>query len=469
MHQVFVSYSSKEITEAFEIVERLEACGIPCWIAPRNIRIGSNYTEDIPGAIRDCSFFILVHSKKAQKSKWVKKELTRAVNHNKRVFPLSLEDFSANDTFDFLLEDIQIRDYYKAKSQILDEVIREIQGPGYHAFPPEVSSDTHDEALPETLENNNRTFLPETLPPTFDEPEQNPVRTHASPVVLNSAESLRIPFARDFQDREQYLELGTAAAPHAFLLGTSGCGKSTALHTMLLQTVKQYHPDDVEILALDCKGIEFRRYKNNKPPHYRELLVESYYDLSPRSFIDFLYSKAKLRMRAFQRAGLSNIVEYQVSSPHSMPRILILIDDCDLLFQSLDSDELEGYLERFEKLLRIAPTVGISFVFSSQSPFLLELSPGIRELISTHLYFRCHPRTLNSLLGKKYAAVYPHGIPILQRGQCLLRSPALERSTPDRLPQVNVLYIDTGEAEKIIQQANAAVGQYYFPKDDITL
>ena len=55
MHKVFVSYSSKEADRANEIVKQLEAAGIPCWIAPRDIGIGSNYTEDIPAQLKIAS------------------------------------------------------------------------------------------------------------------------------------------------------------------------------------------------------------------------------------------------------------------------------------------------------------------------------------------------------------------------------------------------------------------------------
>ena len=118
MRQVFISYSSKEANQANEIVTALETRGIKCWVAPRDIHVGSNYTKDIPSAIQECPCFLLVLSRESQKSKWVNKELTRAINQDKRIMPLMIENFSINESFEFLLEDVQTRPYYQAKNKL---------------------------------------------------------------------------------------------------------------------------------------------------------------------------------------------------------------------------------------------------------------------------------------------------------------------------------------------------------------
>lgn len=123
MHKVFVSYSSKEADRAYEIVKQLEAAGIPCWIAPRDIGVGSNYTRDIPKAIRECTHFLLALSANAEASKWVNKELTRAINQEKCLIPLMIENFTISEGFEFLLEDVQIRNYCNDCQGVLREVI----------------------------------------------------------------------------------------------------------------------------------------------------------------------------------------------------------------------------------------------------------------------------------------------------------------------------------------------------------
>lgn len=128
MRQVFISYSSKEADQANKIVEALESQGIRCWIAPRNIGIGSNYMRAIPEGIRECPFFLLVLSEASQNSLWVEKELGQAIKQNKEIFPLMIENCAISDSFDFVLGNVQIRPYYREKDAAIREIVTRIGG-----------------------------------------------------------------------------------------------------------------------------------------------------------------------------------------------------------------------------------------------------------------------------------------------------------------------------------------------------
>ena len=58
--KVFISHSSEDKSIADAICQRLEADGIKCWIAPRDIKPGSNWTEGIMEGIEACRTLILV-------------------------------------------------------------------------------------------------------------------------------------------------------------------------------------------------------------------------------------------------------------------------------------------------------------------------------------------------------------------------------------------------------------------------
>ena len=45
--EVFVSYSQPDIDVARELVSRVEAHGIKCWIAPRDAQTGADWIEAI--------------------------------------------------------------------------------------------------------------------------------------------------------------------------------------------------------------------------------------------------------------------------------------------------------------------------------------------------------------------------------------------------------------------------------------
>lgn len=127
MHNVFISYSSIDQLQAETVRSVLEKNGIPCWMAPRDIPGGSNYTKEIPVAIRGCQVFVLILSENAQNSQWVLKELDSAVNLGKVILPFMLEDCQLNDEFNFLLTGAQRYSAYQKKAEAMETLISRIR------------------------------------------------------------------------------------------------------------------------------------------------------------------------------------------------------------------------------------------------------------------------------------------------------------------------------------------------------
>lgn len=148
MRQVFISYSSKDQPQAEAVRNVIEQNGISCWMAPRDIPGGSNYTKEIPTAIRECQAFVLMLSQNAQNSHWVLKELDSAVNEGKIILPFQLEDITLTDEFNFLLTGAQRYDAYQKKSEAMQLLISRIK------------------AIIEAV--------PQSEAPTFQEPEVRP-------------------------------------------------------------------------------------------------------------------------------------------------------------------------------------------------------------------------------------------------------------------------------------------------------
>lgn len=127
MHDIFISYSTKDQFQADTLRDILEKNGIVCWMAPRDIPGGSNYTKEIPTAIRGCQVFVLVLSQNSQNSHWVLKELDSAVNCGKVILPFMLEDFQLRDEFNFLLTGAQRYSAYQKKADALEALISRIR------------------------------------------------------------------------------------------------------------------------------------------------------------------------------------------------------------------------------------------------------------------------------------------------------------------------------------------------------
>ena len=127
MRQVFISYSSKDYSQALAVRNVLEQNGITCWMAPDSIPGGSNYTKEIPIAIKGCQAFVLMLSGNAQNSHWVLKELDSAVNAGKIILPFQLEDVPLSDEFNFLLTGAQRYAAYQRKSDAMMNLVQRIK------------------------------------------------------------------------------------------------------------------------------------------------------------------------------------------------------------------------------------------------------------------------------------------------------------------------------------------------------
>jgi hypothetical protein len=75
---VFVSYASQDAAVADAVVASLEKLGIRCWISPRDVIPGSQYADEIVGAINDAKVIVLVLSEHAIASPHAGREVERA-------------------------------------------------------------------------------------------------------------------------------------------------------------------------------------------------------------------------------------------------------------------------------------------------------------------------------------------------------------------------------------------------------
>ena len=76
---VFVSYSQPDRQCAFELVARVEAAGVRCWVAPRDISPAADWAAEIIDAISQARVMVLVFSASSNVSPQVRREVERFV------------------------------------------------------------------------------------------------------------------------------------------------------------------------------------------------------------------------------------------------------------------------------------------------------------------------------------------------------------------------------------------------------
>src|SRR5450432_473456 len=100
---VFVSYSLPDQDCAFELVARMEACGVSVWIAPRDISPAADWAEEIIEAISGAWLMVLVFSAHSNASPQVRREVERAVHKELPVLPFRIEDIIPSKSLEYFL------------------------------------------------------------------------------------------------------------------------------------------------------------------------------------------------------------------------------------------------------------------------------------------------------------------------------------------------------------------------------
>ncbi len=100
-HQVFVSYATEDADTAAHVCALLEADGIVCWMAPRDVEAGTDYAAAIMDAIRNSQLVVLIFSTFSNASPYVLREIERAVAYQRPVLALRTDDTVPNSSIEY--------------------------------------------------------------------------------------------------------------------------------------------------------------------------------------------------------------------------------------------------------------------------------------------------------------------------------------------------------------------------------
>jgi len=85
---IFVSYTSTDRLFADELVQAFEAAGLRIWYAPRDVRPGIDYSEQIQKAIETAIAFVVIVTESSNRSNFVRAETEMAFSRRRPIFPV---------------------------------------------------------------------------------------------------------------------------------------------------------------------------------------------------------------------------------------------------------------------------------------------------------------------------------------------------------------------------------------------
>ena len=188
----------------------------------------------------------------------------------------------------------------------------------------------------------------------------------------------------------------TSGAYHGLICGTTGSGKTVLLHQIICGGVKKYLPDELQFLLLDFKeGTGFQVYKNL--PHARVLSIDADVDFGFET-LKFLDSTMKERAALFKKYGCKDLVEYRTKTNNKCPRLLIIIDEFQVLLSSSnlggDRDQINSYLEN---IVRLGRSFGIHLLLSTQTPTGVKWNSSTMENIGIRIGLRMSAEAENTI------------------------------------------------------------------------
>ena len=248
----------------------------------------------------------------------------------------------------------------------------------------------------------------------------------------NAGSKLTVALGKDIAGTPIYSNL--AKMPHLLVAGTTGSGKSVCLNSMIVSILYNASPDEVKLLLIDPKQVEFGVY--NGLPH---LLVPVVSDPRKASgALGWAVTEMLSRYKTLNANGVRDIGAYNSLCEErddltKMSHIVIFIDElADLM--TVAPAEVEDAIQRLAQMARAA---GMHLVVATQRPSVDVITGVIKANIPSRIALtvksQVDSRTIidsagaEKLMGNGDMLYYPVGIPKPVRVQgCYLSDSEIE-------------------------------------------
>lgn len=204
-------------------------------------------------------------------------------------------------------------------------------------------------------------------------------------------------------EKPYHITLGDAPV-HGLMIGATGAGKSVTINDVVANLIIMYPPTELSLVMVDFKNIEFSFYSDpethtfSRLPHARVLAgtTDGEYAVS---IFKYLYDEMLKRTAVFREHNVKKLEELRLKCPDIvMPRILILIDEFQVMFQEVPPKVLSVIMERIRSLAKLARFCGAHMLFCSQS-MKGTMDKDVLDQYSLRVALRCAEDVANQIFG----------------------------------------------------------------------
>lgn len=189
-----------------------------------------------------------------------------------------------------------------------------------------------------------------------------------------------------------------AVMPHLLIAGATGTGKSVALHSIIASLLYKATPDEVKIILIDPKRLEFSLYDGiphllcpvvKDPRKVEGILLDAIRKMEER-YKQLGYLKVRdiaqynQRVRQIQKEPGKTIPDEEKDKFKPLPYLIIIIDELAELMM-IGAQEVEYCIARLAQLAR---AVGIHLVLATQRPSTDVITGTIKNNFSSRIAFR---------------------------------------------------------------------------------
>lgn len=241
--------------------------------------------------------------------------------------------------------------------------------------------------------------------------------------------------------------------PHLLVAGSTGSGKSVALNTLLVSLLCRLRPDELKLIIIDPKRLEFSAYQDIA--HLLFPIITQPQKAAP--VLRWLVRVMEERYELMAELGARSITDYKqmckaTGQQDELPYIILMIDELADLMMVARKD-VEDSIARLAQMARAA---GIHLIVATQRPSVDVLTGVIKVNFPSRMSFRVtskiDSRTVLDALGAET---------LLGKGDMLFID-----SHSSRMRRIHGAYVNDAEISRVVNHIKAQQKVEYTSLED---